>query len=83
MSTTPPELSVAQQRSAVIARVYREWAAEHGDVQPENEFLVEDNEPSQYAEGITALSAGREADETLDARINAALEEAGIPFPTA
>lgn len=75
---TQQPISVADQKSQIIAGVYRQWASEQGDIQPEPEYLVGDEQPSQYAEGIAALSAGADADAELDRRVMAALAEAGL-----
>lgn len=69
----------AYRRSQVIARVHREWAAEQaGKVTPDPAYA--DNDPSQYAEGIEAVSAPAHEQAEFKRRVDEALEAEGIGF---
>lgn len=67
----------ADQRLAVIQEVYTTWAAEQGEITPDPRYAKEG--PSQYPEGILALSAPVAAQDELQRRTIAALEAAGLP----
>jgi hypothetical protein len=68
------------ERDRIIARVYQEWADERAtQVVPDPAHSHTD--PSQYTEGIIALSAGAKADAELHRRVRQALLDAGLPAP--
>lgn len=72
-------MSLAAQRAAVIADVHRAWALEQaGNVTPDPAYA--DNDPSQYAEGIEAVSADAAAQADFARRVDEALNAAGIGF---
>lgn len=66
-----PVPSVQSRRLAIVARVYREWAAEQD---------VLESVAAEEAGGAVAMNAGVVADADLDARIRAALDAEDIPF---
>ena len=67
----------ARKRLAVIQRVYRQWAAEQTGVQPDPQYVHDG--PSQYAEGMVALSAPTAAQDEFHRRVEAELKAAGLP----
>lgn len=66
----------ASERVRVIQRVYVEWAAEQRTA-PDPAYAHDG--PSQYAEGIDALSAPTSAQDDLHRRVQQALRDAGLP----
>lgn len=67
---------MSQARLAVIQQVYAAWEAEQGNVQPDPQFAR--SGPSQYPEGIVAVSAPTPAQDDLYGRVREALKRAGL-----
>lgn len=65
---------MTDERQAIIARVYAEWAQELTD-----QVVPGDSAESQAAEGAEILAASVAQNDDLKARTDRALAEAGLP----
>jgi len=66
------------QRLVIIQQEYARWAKQQSDVQPDPQYVHDG--PSQYAEGMVALSAPTSQQDELHRRVREALERAGLPL---
>jgi hypothetical protein len=65
------------RRGEIIAEAYDRWEQDWvGRTQPDPQY--QHGGPSQYAEGVVALSAGADADADLHRRVQAALAAEGL-----
>lgn len=69
-------MTTNERRLRVIQRVYAAWATEQRTT-PDPAYAESD--PSQYTEGIDALSAPTSAQKDLHRRTWQALRDAGLP----